>query len=107
MKAKDPARFDIDALRELARDGWDTVAMTPAGNAPPLRDVAATLSNRVAIVLGHEGEGLTDMAIAACTHRARIAMSNGVDSVNVATAAAIAFYVIAPVAAATARGQGA
>jgi tRNA G18 (ribose-2'-O)-methylase SpoU len=83
-----------DALRELARDGWDTVAMTPAGHAPRLRDVAATLSSRVAIVLGHEGEGLTDEATAACTHRARIAMATGVDSINVSTAAAVALYEI-------------
>jgi tRNA G18 (ribose-2'-O)-methylase SpoU len=83
-----------DALRELTRDGWNTVAMTPAGNAPLLRDVAATLSSRVAIVLGHEGEGLTDEATAVCTHRARIAMANGVDSLNVATAAAVALYEI-------------
>jgi tRNA G18 (ribose-2'-O)-methylase SpoU len=82
-------------LRELAADGWATVAMTPAHDAPLLRDVAPTLRDRrVAIVLGHEGEGLSDTAIGACTHRARIAMANGVDSVNVATAAAIALYEI-------------
>ncbi len=51
------------------------------------------LPNRpVAIALGHEGDGLTDDASKACTHRARIAMADGVDSVNVATAAAIALY---------------
>jgi tRNA G18 (ribose-2'-O)-methylase SpoU len=81
-----------DALRELSGGGWATVAMTPAGDAPLLRDVAATLSGRVAIVLGHEGEGLTGEATAACTHRARIAMASGVDSINVATAAAVALY---------------
>ena len=84
-----------DTLRELAGGGWATVAMTPAAHAPLLRDVANTLTDRrVAIVLGHEGEGLTEAAVTACTHRARIAMSNGVDSVNVATAAAIALYEI-------------
>jgi tRNA G18 (ribose-2'-O)-methylase SpoU len=82
-----------DALRELRECGWATVAMTPAADAPLLRDVAATLSYQpVAILLGHEGEGLTREALAACTHRARIAMATGVDSVNVATAAAIALY---------------
>ena len=86
-----------DALRELADQGWATIAMTPGADAPLLRDVAATLiGRRVALVLGHEGEGLTETAMAACTHRARIAMANGVDSVNVAAAAAIAFYVMAP-----------
>jgi tRNA G18 (ribose-2'-O)-methylase SpoU len=83
------------ALRELSDTGWATVAMTPAHNAPLLQSVAAALVNRpIAIVLGHEGDGLTDEAGRACTHRARIAMADGVDSVNVATAAAIALYEI-------------
>ncbi len=82
-----------DALHELASEGWGTVAMTPATDAPPLRDVAAETRGRaVAIVLGHEGDGLTAHAVDACTHRARIPMAVGVDSVNVATAAAIALY---------------
>jgi tRNA G18 (ribose-2'-O)-methylase SpoU len=82
-----------DALRELADAGWATIAMTPARDAPLLRDVAATVADRpIAMALGHEGDGLTDDASRACTHRARIAMADGVDSVNVATAAAIALY---------------
>jgi tRNA G18 (ribose-2'-O)-methylase SpoU len=82
-----------DALCELGEEGWATVAMTTASDAPLLRDVAATLPGRpVAIVLGHEGDGLTAEALSACTHRARIAMAHGVDSLNVATAAAIALY---------------
>jgi tRNA G18 (ribose-2'-O)-methylase SpoU len=85
-----------DTLRELGRQGWATVAMTPAREAPLLEQVAPSLGDRpVAIVLGHEGEGLTNDACRACTHRARIAMADGVDSVNVATAAAIALYEIA------------
>ena len=84
-----------DALRELGEAGWATIAMTPAHDAPLLQDVAANLLNRpVAIVLGHEGDGLTGEAARACTHRARIAIADGVDSVNVATAAAIALYEI-------------
>jgi tRNA G18 (ribose-2'-O)-methylase SpoU len=82
-----------DALRELGEAGWATIAMTPAADAPLLDLVASTLADRpIAIVLGHEGDGLTDDARRACTHRARIAMADGVDSVNVATAAAIALY---------------
>ena len=46
----------------------------------------------VPIVLGHEGDGLSADALQACTHRARIPMTNDVDSLNVATAAAIALY---------------
>jgi tRNA G18 (ribose-2'-O)-methylase SpoU len=82
-----------DTLRELREQGWATVAMTPTAVAPLLRHVTADVSTRpVAVVLGHEGEGLTQDALAACTHRARIPMTNGVDSLNVATAAAITLY---------------
>jgi tRNA G18 (ribose-2'-O)-methylase SpoU len=82
-----------DALRELSEAGWATIAMTPTHDAPLLQSVAASLADRpLAIVLGHEGDGLTSEAGLACTHRARIAMADGVDSVNVATAAAIALY---------------
>lgn len=82
-----------DALRELGEAGWATIAMTPAGDAPLLEQVVRTVAGRpVTIVLGHEGDGLTDEAQRACTHRARIAMAEGVDSINVAAAAAIALY---------------
>ena len=80
-------------LSELARNGWQIVAMTPSTSAPPLRAVAADVSSRpVVVVVGHEGEGLSDAALEACTHRARIPMTSSVDSLNVATAAAVALY---------------
>ena len=83
------------ALCELGNMGWATIAMTPAHDAPVLKNVVGSIGSRpIAIVLGHEGDGLTDEAGRACTHRARIAMADGVDSVNVATAAAIALYEI-------------
>jgi tRNA G18 (ribose-2'-O)-methylase SpoU len=81
------------ALVDLAKLGWMTVAMTLSPEAGALRDLAGTPNDRkVAVVLGHEGEGLTPAAIAACTHQARIPMAAGIDSLNVATAAAIALY---------------
>ena len=59
----------------------------------PLRDFSsATRPQRVAIVLGHEGEGLTADALDACDYRVRIPIHAAVDSLNVATAAAIALY---------------
>lgn len=86
-----------DALRQLTDLGFASVALTPSAASPPLRDVAAELSGRqVAIVLGHEGEGLTPEALEACEHRARIPMglrrTAAFDSLNVAAAAAIALY---------------
>jgi len=79
------------ALTALGADGWATVALTPDPGAAPLAEVVATAPERVAVVLGAEGPGLSADALAAATHRARIPMAGGVDSLNVAHAAAIAF----------------
>jgi tRNA G18 (ribose-2'-O)-methylase SpoU len=79
-------------LQELRDTGWTTVALTPAAGTSVREAAAELVGSRIAIVCGHEGEGLSSEAMAACTHRARIPMTAGVDSVNVATAAAIALY---------------
>lgn len=76
------------ALRLLGERGFATVALTPSGSSD-LRRLAAP--RRWAAVLGAEGPGLTEAAMAACAVRARIPMAQGVDSLNVATAAAVAF----------------
>jgi tRNA G18 (ribose-2'-O)-methylase SpoU len=81
-----------DVLRELSANGWQVVGLTPQSEEP-LRDLTPR-SAPVAIVLGHEGEGLTEGAMAECTTRARIPISPAVDSLNVATAAAIALYAL-------------
>jgi tRNA G18 (ribose-2'-O)-methylase SpoU len=82
-----------EALRELADDNWIVLAMTTSAGAPPLREITPAIADRpVVVVVGHEGEGLSDAALAACTHRARIPMTSAVDSLNVAIAAAIAVY---------------
>ena len=81
------------ALLDLRALGFAVIAMTPAPGARPLRDVADAVAGRpAAIVLGHEGDGLTADALAACEFHARIPIGSGVDSLNVATAAAIALY---------------
>ena len=80
-------------VSELRGQGFTVVALTPAADAAPLAEVAARCaSDRVAIVVGHEGEGLTVATLDACEVRARIPMADGVDSLNVAAATAIAFY---------------
>jgi tRNA G18 (ribose-2'-O)-methylase SpoU len=80
-------------LTELAIAGWAVAALTPAADAMPLHDFSsATRPQRVALVLGHEGDGLTEPALAACEYRVRIPMRASVDSLNVAAAAAIALY---------------
>jgi tRNA G18 (ribose-2'-O)-methylase SpoU len=72
--------------------GFMVVALTPAGDVD-LHDVPP--ARPVAILLGSESEGLTNQAIESADVRARIPMANNVDSLNVATAAAIAFHHLA------------
>lgn len=88
------ARVEPDAwpaiLGDLGRDGMTVLALTPAADATPLGSVLAELPDKVGVLVGAEGPGLTDDAMAAADHRVRIPMSPGTDSVNVATSAAIA-----------------
>jgi tRNA G18 (ribose-2'-O)-methylase SpoU len=78
------------ALDELRALGFTTVALTPDPAAEPLGVLVADRPERLALVLGAEGPGLTEVALAAVDRRVRIPMTDDVDSVNVATAAAIA-----------------
>ena len=80
-------------LRALGERGFATVALTPASAAATIRTTVGAIAGRpVALVLGHEGEGLSRAALDACEHRARIPTASNVDSLNVAAAAAIALY---------------
>jgi tRNA G18 (ribose-2'-O)-methylase SpoU len=78
-----------DALGRLRSAGLTTLALTPKQPSTPLRELEAP--PRWAVLLGAEGPGLTDVALAAADRRVRIPMAAGVDSLNVATAAAVAF----------------
>lgn len=81
---------DLEALRDK---GFRLLAMTPDPAAATLSDAMAQLGQHpVAILVGAEGPGLTERTMQASDVRVRIPMSRGTDSVNVATAAALAFY---------------
>jgi tRNA G18 (ribose-2'-O)-methylase SpoU len=82
---------DLDRLREL---GFAVLALTPDPGAVALDELPASVSDRVALVLGAEGPGLSAGALAAADLTVRIPMSAGVDSLNVAAAAAVACYAI-------------
>ena len=83
-----------DALPDLSRRGFTTVALTLAADAVPVEEAVAGL-DRVALVLGSEGHGLSERWQAAADRRAVIPMRAGVDSLNVGAAAAVACYVTA------------
>ena len=78
------------SLDQLHDEGFRTVAMTPGEGSVPLWEAMA--AEKVAILVGAEGPGLTEHAMRAADVRARIPMAEGTDSLNVATAAAIGFY---------------
>ncbi len=77
----------------LKQSGFRLLAMTPDSRACPLAEaMAAARDDRVAVLVGAEGPGLTAATLRLSDVRARIPMSRGTDSLNVATAAALAFY---------------
>jgi tRNA G18 (ribose-2'-O)-methylase SpoU len=78
-------------LGRLHAAGYTTVALTPAADAVDLTSIDPAEHPRTAVLLGAEGPGLTPEAQAAVRVRARIPMREGVDSLGVAAAAAIAF----------------
>ncbi len=81
-----------DAMNELT--GFTTLAMTPDPSATSLESLDLAPDEPVALLLGAEAPGLTDATLAAADHRVRIAMYHGVDSLNVATAAAISMWAV-------------
>lgn len=78
-----------DNLRRL---GFKTVAMALRNDSVSIDDETLCNEQKLAIVLGTEGDGLADNAIKDADYVARIPMSHGVDSLNVAAASAIAFW---------------
>lgn len=86
------------ALDELRAGGVTVAALTPAADAVPIDRIVLDEQQRVAVLLGTEGEGLSDGALAGSDLRVRIPMSGGVDSLNVAAAAAVAFWAMRPAA---------
>nr|WP_274706559.1 RNA methyltransferase [Corynebacterium macclintockiae] len=81
-------------LQLLQSRGYEVVALTPSGNTTlrEATEAARERGKKVAVMVGAEGPGLTEHAMRAADVRAVIPMARGTDSLNVATAAAIAFY---------------
>ena len=80
------------ALRAL---GFTTAAMALCEDSLPIYDARLARADRLAVVLGTEGDGLAPSTIATCDCTVRIPMTHGVDSLNVAAASAVAFYQLA------------
>lgn len=81
-----------EGLAPVVDAGFTLVALTPAEGAEPIDHVSFGPDERVALVLGSEGPGLTEETMAACHRRVSIPLAGTVDSLNVGAAAAIACY---------------
>ncbi len=82
------------AIDELHSRGFKTVAMALSDNSISIDDPVLREEEKLAIILGTEGDGLSKSTIAECDYTVKIPMSHGVDSLNVASAGAVAFYAL-------------
>lgn len=83
------AASDLQSLKDL---GFKTAAMALNDDSISIRDPRLQAEEKLAIVLGTEGDGLADTTVNGCDYTVKIPMSHGVDSLNVAAASAVAFW---------------
>lgn len=88
----EPGQWPQPGMERLRRLGFKTAAMALSEHAVSIEDPALCREEKLAIVLGTEGDGLARGTIAACDYTVRIPMAHQVDSLNVAAASAVAFW---------------
>ena len=81
-----------DSLDEIRSLGFKTVAMALKDDTLSINDPRLADEEKLAVIMGTEGDGLSDETIADCDYTVKIPMYHGVDSLNVAAASAVAFY---------------
>ena len=90
------SRINLAAVMvDLVQTGFttkQTAALALTDRSVSVDDPALAAEERLALVLGSEGDGLAESIIDSCNYTVRIPMSHGVDSLNVAAAAAVAFW---------------
>ena len=79
-------------IEKFHRLGFKTAAMALSDDSVSIDDESLAAEEKLAIILGAEGDGLAENTIAECDYTVRIPMSHGVDSLNVAAASAVAFW---------------
>ena len=87
-----PSEWPERGMARLRKLGFKTAAMALSDTAVSIEDSRFMAEEKLAIVLGTEGDGLAASTIADCDYTVRIPMSHGVDSLNVAAASAVAFW---------------
>ena len=81
-----------DSLDEIKALGFKTVAMALKDNSLSINDTRLADERKLAVIMGTEGDGLSEKTISECDFTVKIPMYHGVDSLNVAAASAVAFY---------------
>ncbi len=89
---KSEATWQKEGITMLKDMGFTTVAMALRSDNVNIDDPRLKACNKLALIMGNEGNGLTAETISACDYVAKIPMMNGVDSLNVAVASSIAFW---------------
>jgi len=87
-----PAEWPHPGIEELHSLGFKTAALALRDDSVSIDDPSLTQEDKLAVILGTEGDGLSPHTIAGCDYVVRIPMSHHVDSLNVAAAAAVAFW---------------
>ena len=82
----------LPGIRRLRENGFLTVSMALREDSLSIHDPRLHAAEKLAVILGTEGDGLSDMTIADSDYTVRIPMAHGVDSLNVAAASAVAFW---------------
>jgi tRNA G18 (ribose-2'-O)-methylase SpoU len=88
----DHTQWPHPGLERLNVMGFKTAAMALRDDSVSIDDPNLLAEEKLAIVLGTEGDGLANSTIADCDYTVKIPMSHGVDSLNVAAASAVAFW---------------
>ena len=87
-----PPHWPEDGMEQLKKLGFKTAAMALSDNSVSIDNPELLKEEKLAIILGTEGDGLADTTIADCDYTVKIPMAHGVDSLNVAAASAVAFW---------------
>ena len=90
----DPKKYSWpeDGMEKLRSLGFKTAAMALRNDTIAIDDPRLMDEDKLAIILGTEGDGLSEQTIASCDYTVKIPMTHGVDSLNVAAASAVAFW---------------
>lgn len=89
---EDLSQWQDEGMRLLKKMGFKTAAMALSSQAVSIDDPRLMAEEKLAILLGSEGDGLASCTISGCDYTVCIPMSHGVDSLNVAAASAVAFW---------------